>query len=609
MARFTWMASLMAALTLALGCPADDDDSAMDDDDASGDDDTGDDDVDGVPTAHGVKKLLLEGYTNTGCNPCADANPTIDAFLEAVGVGNVIAVRIHVDWPSTTDPFYLANPADNDARIDYYGIDGVPAQVIDGLYDLEWYGGDHYSVIGALYGAPLLADLFVEVQDLGDGSYTTNVYVYATDALDESRDLTLHTMVTQRYLEYGTPFPNGETEFADAVVGFLPDGQGTAVTVAPGDDPRVFSFDFELGADWEADVVEVVAFLQDDATREVLQAGTTEAVPAHSFRVVDGDPNVMVIEPDGTATFTTRLQNSWVYTDAFDLFMDTYATEGWTVDWTVDGEAPAEEEPVAELDVGDGAEIQVAFDAGGNVGVGSATLTVRPHCEDEPEQVWTVEVLTYGADVLVVDADGGEDYEVYALDALIAGGYSTTYWGAATGLDTVDLSRFDAVVWNAGWYFPHFTDDEKAQVADFLDGGGKLFISGQDIGWDLADAGSPWIDQTFYETNLHAAYQSDDTNLVVDLAGVAGDPIGDGLAFDISGGTGADNQEFPSWIEPEGEGAERILEYSDGSGAAVRAEHGDNGGRVVYLAFGFEAIADDDTRNTLLARSLAWLLE
>ncbi len=607
--RWSWLMGLAVCLTLVSGCPGDDDDSVGDDDDVSGDDDTGDDDSDIAPTAYGIKKLLLEGYTNTGCGSCADANPTIDAFLDAVGVGNVIAVRIHVDWPSSQDPFYLANPPDNDARIDYYGIDGVPAQVVDGLYDLEWYGGDHYSVLGAYYDAPLLADLFVQVEELGGGDYTVDVHVYATDELTESRELTLHTMVTQSFLSYDDPFPNGETEFADAVIDFLPDGGGAALALEPGDEPQVVSFDFQLGDDWEPGVMEVVAFLQDDATLEVLQAGTSEEVPAHSFRVVDSQPNVMVIEPDGTASFETRLQNTSIAADSFDLSLDTSATDGWTDGWTLNGEVPGEDEPVVEIGGGGEAGLEMTFDANGNVGVGTATLTVRPHGEDEPELVWSVEVLTYGADVLVVDADGGEAFENYAIDSLVAGGYSYTVWSAPQGLEDVDLSRFGAVVWNAGWYFPHFTELEKAQVADFLDSGGKLFISGQDIGWDLADAGSPWLDENFYETNLHASYESDDTNIVVDLAGVAGDPIGDGLVFDISGGTGADNQEFPSWVEPSGDGAERIIEYSDGSGAAIRAAHGVASGRVVYLAFGFESIADDTTRDLLLARSLAWLLE
>ena len=606
--RWMLLACLLLGGALVLGCPTDDDDSAGDDDDVTGDDDdTGDDDTDIEPTAYGIKKLLLEEFTNTGCGPCADTNPTIDAFLAAVGVGNVIAVKVHVDWPSPEDPFYLEHPTDCDTRTDYYGIDGVPASVVDGLYDLEWYGGNYYSSIGVYYDTPLLADLAVQVAGDAGSGYTAHVGVYPTDDLVETRSLTLQTVVTQNYLSYpSAPGPNGETEFADTAIDFLPDAGGTAVTVAPGDEPQYLTFDFELGDDFDADVMEVVVFLQDDATLEVLQAGTTEDVPPHSFRLVDTEPDAVVIEPDDTATMTVRIQNAWIFSDAFDLFPEVDLPAGWTAEWTADGEEVTAEDATVELDQAGEVAIQLAISPGGEVGGGTATLTVRPHCEEEPEAAMTFNVLTYGADVLLVDADGGETFETYTTDALDAAGFTYSIWSAERGLEEVDLSRFSVVVWNAGWYFPHFVDEEKAHLADFLDGGGRLFVSGQDIGWDLCDPASSWVDTDFYETNLHAAYQSDDTNLVVDLAGVAGDPIGDGLVFDISGGTGADNQEFPSWIEPSGDDAERFVEYTDGSGAAVRAEH-PGGGRVVYLAFGFEAIADDATRDLLLARSLEWL--
>ncbi len=604
-----WTLLVCLLLAGALGCPADDDDSAGDDDDATGDDDdaTGDDDTDVELTAYGIKKLLLEEFTNTGCGPCADTNPTIDAFLEAVGVGNVISVKVHVDWPSPEDPFYLEHPTDCDTRTDYYGIDGVPASVVDGLYDLEWYGGNYYSTIGAYYDAPLQADLAVEIADHGDGNYTAHVGVYATDALAEARELTLHTVVTQSYLEYpSAPGPNGETEFADTAIAFLPDGGGTPVTVAPGDEPQVFTFDFELGEDWDADVMEVVVFAQDDASLEVLQAGTTEDVPPHSFRLVTTEPDAVVIEPDGSVEFSVRIQNAWIFSDVFDVYPEVDLPDGWTAEWTAAGEAIDPEEPGVPVDLAGEAELRITVSPNDVAGGGTVGLRVTPHCEDEPEVTLSFNVLTYGADVLLVDADGGESFETYTTDALDAAGYTYSTWSAERGLEEVDLSRFSVVVWNAGWYFPHFVDEEKAHLAEFLDGGGRLFISGQDIGWDLCDAGSPWIDIDFYETNLHATYQSDDTNLVVDLAGVAGDPIGDGMVFDISGGTGADNQEFPSWIEPTGDAAERFIEYSDGSGAAVRAENA-GGGRVVYLAFGFEAIADDTTRDLMMARSLEWL--
>ena len=37
-----------------------------------------------------------------------------------------------MSWPSSTDPWYLANTTDNNARRTYYGVNGVPAFYLDG---------------------------------------------------------------------------------------------------------------------------------------------------------------------------------------------------------------------------------------------------------------------------------------------------------------------------------------------------------------------------------------------------------------------------------------------------------------------------------------------
>ncbi|MEM2070861.1 MAG: CARDB domain-containing protein, partial [Archaeoglobaceae archaeon] len=55
---------------------------------------------------------------------------------------------------------------------------------------------------------------------------------------------------------------------------------------------------------------------------------------------------------------------------------------------------------------------------------------------------------------------------------------------------------------------------------------------------------------------------TDDTN-ILNITGVEGDPISDGLAFGIYGGDGADNQEYPSGIAPADSYATPIFIYSN----------------------------------------------
>jgi hypothetical protein len=107
----------------------------------------------------------------------------------------------------------------------------------------------------------------------------------------------------------------------------------------------------------------------------------------------------------------------------------------------------------------------------------------------------------------------------------------------------------------------------------------------------------------WYNNYLHASYISDDTNDLT-LDGVPG-TFTEGLALTIGGGDGANNQEYPSDIDPRGAGAESILTYIAGQNGGIMADTGVH--RVVYLAFGFEAINNAANRATLMEGIIVFL--
>ena len=110
---------------------------------------------------------------------------------------------------------------------------------------------------------------------------------------------------------------------------------------------------------------------------------------------------------------------------------------------------------------------------------------------------------------------------------------------------------------------------------------------------------------TWYHDYLHANFINDDTNDYT-LDGVPDDPISDGLALTINGGDGANNQEFPSDIDPRVEYASTIFTYDTSRNGAIKADTG--GYRVVYFAFGYEAINNPDDRAVVMQRIVDWLL-
>ncbi|MBC7187994.1 MAG: S8 family serine peptidase [Calditrichaeota bacterium] len=176
------------------------------------------------------------------------------------------------------------------------------------------------------------------------------------------------------------------------------------------------------------------------------------------------------------------------------------------------------------------------------------------------------------------------------------------------------LSQFPIVIWVSEWSFPYLISTDMAALRGFLQAGGSLFITGQDLAYSLADPSSPWYSaegMAFLEQFLHARYVADDSHQL-QLVGVTGDPIGHGLAFSIyQPGRQADEQ-YPEVLEPKGGGLP-VFQYKTGGVGAVRYQ-GDY--RTLYFGFGLEAVDATLTtvpasysalRQTVMSRALEWL--
>ncbi len=214
----------------------------------------------------------------------------------------------------------------------------------------------------------------------------------------------------------------------------------------------------------------------------------------------------------------------------------------------------------------------------------------------------TFEVGLGDCPILLVDDDDGAHLEQYFEASLQNDGYIYEVWDEiADGyIGAADLSGYTAVIWLTG-VGGDIEPQNITAIESLLDGGGNLLMTGQDVGWQLNAYGNT-DDITFYMNYLHADYIYDDSGFRA-LTGIPGDPVGGGLAFDIGGGDGSGNQDYPSEIEPRS-GAAAVLEYSSGVEGALRY---DTGHRLVYLAFGFEAVNTAADRDILMSRCLEWL--
>ena len=199
--------------------------------------------------------------------------------------------------------------------------------------------------------------------------------------------------------------------------------------------------------------------------------------------------------------------------------------------------------------------------------------------------------------ILVVDDDAGSSYETYFTAALNSLGRSYDTWSvySAGSPSAATLQAHQIVIWLTGSdYSTTLTSTDISNLTTYLNGGGKLFITGQDIGYDInADS--------FYGSYLHATYIADDTNVTT----LTGYDIMAGADVTITGGDGASNQSYPSAIGL-GTGAVGLYDYT-GTTYTWGALRWEGTYRLVYLAFGFEGISTAATRATVMGNILTWL--
>jgi hypothetical protein len=197
------------------------------------------------------------------------------------------------------------------------------------------------------------------------------------------------------------------------------------------------------------------------------------------------------------------------------------------------------------------------------------------------------------------------DYVVQAAEAIEA-------FNAALRVDTasneaviagqVNLANYAGVIWlsgEEGVADKTFDATEQSLITSYLNAGGKLFVSGSEIGFELDGSA---VAPAFYNGQLRADYVADSAG-VYGATGVAGSIFaGISLAFD-NGSSGTYNVNAADRITPLN-GSTAAMNYSGGSNGAAIQYANPNGGRVVYMAFPFETITTAANRNAVMAAVL-----
>jgi hypothetical protein len=202
-----------------------------------------------------------------------------------------------------------------------------------------------------------------------------------------------------------------------------------------------------------------------------------------------------------------------------------------------------------------------------------------------------------------------QDYGVQAASAISTfnanlGIESCTDAAIANG--EINLGDYQTVIWMSGEQSSAngtFTSTVQPLVTAYLNAGGKMFVNGSEIGFDLVAAGHG---ASFYLNSLHTNYVANSAATYSTSAGVAGKALASVPALSFDDGThGTYNVDFPDIISA-GAGASVAMNYNGGSGGAAAIQYTSGNTQIINMGFPFESIYTVSQRNSLMAAVLGF---
>jgi hypothetical protein len=210
----------------------------------------------------------MEHFTNSWCSSCASRNPALFSYLTSYE-GQYHHMTIHPNVPYQGCVFYQANVAENTERKNYYSVSSTPRLFLNGTF---------VSTGAALLPPATFTAALAQTSQLGIGvtettgtNRTAQVKLHAISSLPAG-DYVLRVALVEKTINYASP--NGEQIHHNVFRKFLTPVAGLPVTGLTAGAKLDFSYNYAVDAAWNANEIYVLAFLQNNSTKEILNSGT-----------------------------------------------------------------------------------------------------------------------------------------------------------------------------------------------------------------------------------------------------------------------------------------------------------------------------------------------
>jgi hypothetical protein len=183
----------------------------------------------------------------------------------------VVTIRYGA-WAS--DPYFQNNP-ENGLRNSYYEIQGVPHAFVDGGNSMLGSNEIKNNIEENVKNRLKIPSPYVLNVD-GDMSTSSFEVTVTLKTFPPAGDKVLRiTVVEQAFNWVIPPGSNGQTHYEGCLLDMVPDPSGTPVRISKIGESRTYTFNYNVSqVNFHPNSkISILAFLQNDSTKEVLQAG------------------------------------------------------------------------------------------------------------------------------------------------------------------------------------------------------------------------------------------------------------------------------------------------------------------------------------------------
>ena len=218
--------------------------------------------------AQNVKRIpLVEHFTNTHCGICSNKNPAMFNTL-SMYEGEVHHIAYHPPYPYTDCLFYNDNKTENQSRSDYYNVSGSPRVYLNG----ERTSGSLLLPESKLTDALELTSPVQLILSENQGNNRNVDVTVRTVGNMPSGIYKLYLAVVESEIDYDAP--NGETLHHDVFRRFVNNNgpQGQLINMPATGQEVSFSFNYTLESNWKAEEIYVLAFIQNEDDKSIVNA-------------------------------------------------------------------------------------------------------------------------------------------------------------------------------------------------------------------------------------------------------------------------------------------------------------------------------------------------